>query len=759
MIAEIFLILAGHSSSLFPSGPSVHPAFVPLLHPGEKQCLESLGQIASRYRTIKTATSTLAKLPSRYIAALCARLSMILKDEYEALVIDTEAKVLQRDSSLVGAGSFVPLSSIRAIFAEWDAPLAALESLVQELEEERYLRPGPLIDMLLTRSHTGVHRVGSIYAQLCESVQRVWVRQLIAYLIHGSLDPIDPLVSEEYVLLEGTVPSCVSMQSKNSIGYVGRAIATVKAAKWEKQFPRSLAVEHMKLLESVLPQDQYEFDRIIAEIRVTVSEWLWLNVLTQKDVEEAVDSLANYFLIRNGEFALSLIRELERLKISRLTGRSGSNSMIREQDLQLALLRSSLGTTAQQDPALSRLRFTLPSGPLRPLLPSLANTRSAKDISTSFSGGVEPISFDDLLLGTPLILNYTVSWPLDLFLYPSDLQIYGALFAYLSALRKTHTRIHVCWTSLSNSQRARRRWTGLNEGGTVEDLEARKELLRCGWGLVREMDWFLDTILGYVMTDVVDVEFMRMKRQLLPEKAIQPLSRQATGVQSPAEGTPSQPSQPISTQPSGTLPTSQSLASNASSSGQLDFSTLRIIHSTYLERLLTGSLLSNNALTAIIRAVLEVCEQLVAQVERWGGDILPALLFEGSITANDDSRVGEMVEERRTTVAEINESFNTLLESFYEQLTLSTTQQPFTAATDASKSMVYNMSTTNASGFHTFIRPKRGKRLEGDEEVRRHVERLLLRLDFNGEFSKHRAARNSRSQEPGEEILKEGGLS
>ncbi|CAL1694103.1 unnamed protein product [Somion occarium] len=549
------------------------------------------------------------------------------------------------------------------------------------------------------------------------------------------------------------MPSCVSLQSRNSIAYVGRAIATVKSAKWEKQFPRSVAIEHTRLLDSVLPQDQYEFDRIIAEIRVTVSEWLWLNVLTQNDVEDAVDSLANYFLLRNGEFALSLIRELERLKISRLTGRSGPSSMIREQDLQLALLRSSLGTSAQRDASLSRLRFTLPSGPLRPLLPSLANTHTVKDLSTSLAGGTEPTSFDDLLLGTPLVLNYTVSWPLDLFLQSSDLQIYAALFAYLSALRKTHTRIHVCWAGLSNAQRARRRWTGLGEGGTVEDLNARKELLRYGWGLVREMSWFLDTLLGYVMTDVVDVEFMRMKRQLLP-KTIPPLSRQVTGVQSPVDGSTSHP---LTSHSSSILPPSHSTTSSAGvSNAHLDFSTLRTIHTTYLERLLTGSLLSNNALTAIVRLILEVCEQFVAQVERWGGDILPALLFEGSLAADD--KVGEMVEERRGVVAEINESFNTLLESFYEQLALSTTQQPFSAAADASKSMVYNMSTASASGFHTFIRPKRGKRLEGDEEVRRHVERLLLRLDFNGEFSKHRISRNSRSKDAGEEILKEVGL-
>ena len=72
--------------------------------------------------------------------------------------------------------------------------------------------------------------------------------------------------------------------------------------------------------------------------------------------------------------------------------------------------------------------------------------------------------------------------------------------------------------------------------------------------------------------------------------------------------------------------------------------------------------------------------------------------------------------------------------------------------------MLYNMTTTNASGFSTFVRPKRGKKLAGDEEVRRHVERLLLRLDFNGEFATHRVGRRSHREGDGEEILKEGGL-
>jgi hypothetical protein len=45
------------------------------------------------------------------------------------------------------------------------------------------------------------------------------------------------------------------------------------------------------MLEAVLPEDQHSFDRVVTQIRTNVSEWLWLNVLAQKDVEESVDSL------------------------------------------------------------------------------------------------------------------------------------------------------------------------------------------------------------------------------------------------------------------------------------------------------------------------------------------------------------------------------------------------------------------------------------------------------------------------------------
>lgn len=734
MIAEVLLILAGHESSLFPSDHKLHPAFIPLLHPGEQQCLESLGQTSFRYRKLKKSCITLSQSQSRYICALCATLNRILKDEYEALVISTEEKVLKRDADLVASGSFVPLSSVRAIFSEWDAPFAALLSLMDEIEAVPHWKPGPLIDLLLKRSKTGVSRVASILSRLSLAVQSVWRTQLTAFIVHGSLVAVDSLASESFVLHDGSMPVCISPQSRESIAYVGRAIATVKAAKWQKQLPRNLAQEHTSLLEHVFPEDRHAFDNVIAQIRTNVSEWLWLNVLTRKDVDDAVDSLANYFLLRNGEFSLSLIREIERMKVSRLTMHSGS-AMIREQDLNLALLRASLGTTAQHDPSLSHLRFSMPAGPLRPLLPSLAAAPTVPPKSTSpstvhtFPGTIDPTLFNSSLLGTPLDLNYIVSWPLDLFLHASDLAAYGTLFAYLSSLRKTHTRIHSCWTSLSNSQRARRRWTGLGEGGTVEDLKARAELLRCGWGVVRDMGWFLDTFLGYVMMDVIDVEYGRLKK-MLGQEGTRGMAN-SSSIQSLATT-------------AGPLPPSISTVNHT-----LDFTSLRAIHSMYLDRLLTGCLLTNSSLTAILLPIFEVCERFVAQVERWGGDILPALLFEGSLKGEDEE-VGAMVKERHQLVFEIKETLRGLLSSFYDQLSLSTSQQPFTTM-DTSKSILMNTSVANYTSYNV---SKMAKGSEGvPVDVRRHVERLLLRLDFNNGFSNPHVKEKKEA-----DILVQGGL-
>lgn len=368
MIAELILMLAGHPSSLFLVSGDLNPVFTELLHPGEQKTLEYLSKIALRYRKLKEMvdvlgggnaaglqkslqystsprfgvaqsqyqTKTRSSLqPSEYISAMCSAIRVVLQ-EYETLVVNTEARVLQRDDEIVASGSFVPLASLKAIFAEWDAPMAALHALVEYIHSttttttatdvastNASITPGKLIDLLLERSTSGVARVASIMSSLALAVQRVWRMHLITYLVHGSVGPPggkEPFahVDHPHRLNMDMMPRCVSPETRESIVYVGRAVMTVKAASatgirtgngnggaggagggsavsghgaLRQQLPRSIAVAHSKMLARVLPQDGREFDVVMAQIRANISEWLWTTVLTRKDVDEAIESL------------------------------------------------------------------------------------------------------------------------------------------------------------------------------------------------------------------------------------------------------------------------------------------------------------------------------------------------------------------------------------------------------------------------------------------------------------------------------------
>ncbi|QRV80447.1 gamma-tubulin complex component 5 [Ceratobasidium sp. AG-Ba] len=749
--------MAGHASSLLQPDGSVTPAFAPLLHPGEQQTLKELADLASQYRKLKHSCATLGQ-QSQYMSSLCATLGEILT-EYEELVVDTEARVLQRDSELVANATVVPLSAIKATFSIWQVQFTSLCQLVDQLEAGPRLSssdgrwpPGPLIDVLLQRARTGVERVAAITNRLALGVQHVWRSHLLAYLVHGVLDPADPLASVEdgYRLNAECVPSCVSAQTRESIAYVGRAVAVVGVG-----VPRRLAVVHARLLGRVLPQDRYAFDEAIERIKTNISEWLWSNVLTRQDVAVAVECFANYFLLRNGEFALALLREIERLKASRLSARPTtrtSGGLIRDTDLSLAILRASLGTTAQNDPSLDSLRFTLVDGPLRPLLPSL-QLQAPKPVVTG------PVNFDDLLLGARANLSHTLAWPLDLVLGQAELQTYSAIFAYLSALRRGHVKVLECWGMLSSSQRARRRWTGIGEGGAgrkrreeeVEEVEARKRLLRCGWGVVREMVWFFDTLWGYIMTDVIDVQYRKLQTQLRPRRNRRNSSNtraattRATSPTSTHFGpTSTNPNLYASTRPSLYTSTRTNVheRDNPNAPDFLDFTTLRTLHATYLGNIVSGSLLGHPGCAVLVRAALETCERFVGIVERWGGDILPGMLEEGSA----GSGAGKLVEERFKVVREIDEQFHSHLEAFYEQLSQSSTQT-FGAGADASTMINTSMY------LQSLFRPRAKGKLGDRAEDRRTVERLSLRLDFNAKFSEpHRSGRGEAN------ILREGGL-
>ena len=187
-----------------------------------------------------------------------------------------------------------------------------------------------------------------------------------------------------------------------------------------------------------------------------------------------------------------------------LSNPHSSSSVIREQDLNLAILRASVGTSAENDRWVEKLRFKLERGSLRPFMPSAAPKHA-----TSSDNGIRGL-FSSFLLGAPMTMTSTMGWPMDLFITPPAMTAYIDINVYLTAIRDTHLKVLSCWSSLSASQRRRRRWTGSNEGGTRAEIERRQYLARLSWGVVRAMLFFLDQLLGHFMVDIIDVQHRRL---------------------------------------------------------------------------------------------------------------------------------------------------------------------------------------------------------------------------------------------------------
>jgi hypothetical protein len=296
MLAEVLLVLGGHPSAFFvPEPPSparpttltTSPHLAEYLHPGELSSLDTLAQLAFRYRKVRDwAVSTqqrgrdalLAEMvaergggrskgkekvhqggkgeimgvesgPGVYLSTLASSLLDVLR-EYDLAIVSVEAKILSLDPELVqDAKGYVPLSSVVATFDPWQAPLAALERMVDTLSSDSSLldstwSPGKVIELLHQSTQTGNPRLKFIFAALLSSIETLWLTHLSAFLLFGDApssssrsnpaialdvgaDPLSPQ-HRVYKLDEDMFPTSVAAATRESILYVGRVASTLR---------------------------------------------------------------------------------------------------------------------------------------------------------------------------------------------------------------------------------------------------------------------------------------------------------------------------------------------------------------------------------------------------------------------------------------------------------------------------------------------------------------------------------------------------
>lgn len=707
---------------------------------------------------------------------------------------------------------------------------------------------GQLLDLLSYRAETGVGRVQACMSSLLRTAEEVWMQSLIAWMCRGETridmefgiesmeDPIVEWIgttdaageseslsasvlassrlpklatshSQEEIgqhktgwrFVQDALPSCVAadQDTSDAILYVGKALAKVRNhhrktsatvawhGKQSTRMPADLSSSHVKLLQSneALPcSSPLGFRKVVQVIRDEVSEWMWRNILTPEVVMDAFDTLAGYFLHRKGLFATSLLEQLSALRKTKLlSARSASASVIRAADLELAIQRASLRSEAEDSTQLERCSVTM--FPLRNVKRKEGDWKEASAMGAKEDGAVR---FDDVAIGVPFTLNYHVHFPLDLILTPPELRAYSDLFSFLLALHAVRASLRDSWIDLSKAQRARRRFTGTNEGGENRQEERRRaQLLRMACGTAREGMWFLEAVGGHFQTDIIDVQYTKFLDQLQslrppdaaeegPEVPSAPISvdgwRQKVGqtvrrVSSmrtlqedeswnnadlrPASSTAPETlprrlvrsSMARSTQGGSQLTQAQTASKAAQSNRDkqlgLNFATTRATHQAFLAYVLEGLLLTNAEACQCIWRILQTCLRFTALIDRWGGDVLPSLLTAAGSDRNakvhdtpTDKSHGDILNERFASITEVTTVLQQHLDSFFAILS------------KCSASSIAHV------GVPEPEESKNAKQRESQSAASRHLEQLLLRLDYNGFISRRFAETSSPSSTP-----------
>nr|XP_019043385.1 hypothetical protein I302_07962 [Kwoniella bestiolae CBS 10118]OCF22315.1 hypothetical protein I302_07962 [Kwoniella bestiolae CBS 10118] len=726
MLAEVLLLLSGHQSSLFVPHSStlvVSPHLTEYLHPGEITSLNALADLSSKYRKIKSwATETQKKgreaillesvnstsrkgkqreipstsnekLPNQYLTTLSSSILNILR-EYEVQIVEIESKILSLDPELVQDGEgrgYVPLSNLVANFDKWKIPLASLSTLMDELisgdgdGKSMIHVPGKLIDLVESKLRTGNPKLHKIYSDIISSLLHLFLIHLISFMLYGitttlssgtinsigidvGSDPSSPRY-RIYKLNDNLLPSSIDGKTKESILYIGRVSATLK--RENRDLPKSLVEGIKDEIMGVKGLDELSgFGEGIQRARAGIGEWLWTHILTGPQIIESIESLSDYFLTRKADDSLSLLAEIDKLRVTKLilSNPNSSSSVIREQDLDLAMLRSSLGTTVENDRYLEKLRWKMDHGPLRAIPTSNTdkNIKSGAEDNENSQSHIHRL-FSSTLFGTPLTLTTSITWPLDLFLSPKSLAIYSDIHSYLIALRYTHMKITNTWSILSSKAKA--------DARQQHKHELQRKLDKSCWNLTRQINWLISELLSHFM-GIMEVQHRHLLVKLdIQEKtnnykegslgrstSKSSLRGSTIGRRSSVGPFPSKgkdagqiqiPKSPLSeshtnweerTTKSNKAPPTP----NKAEKNYLDFLTLRSIHSQHLSFLLEALLLSDASVSSLIKEILDVCRRFASLVERWNGD---------SIGSEQNTDEFEMIK-RIEAVKEIDETLH-----------------------------------------------------------------------------------------------------
>ncbi|KAF3937039.1 hypothetical protein ABW19_dt0210442 [Dactylella cylindrospora] len=438
------------------------------------------------------------------------------------------------------------------------------EEDVDEIEDDeasdiltqRGVKGAKVIDKLREDMHTGYPSIEKLAIELLHTAELAWLRQVSTWVLYGRLptfgssdfmiremataaeedtdgDLEETALSLDFALSKSNVPKFVTPQTASSILFVGRALHQIRRkGGLAKAGPKPTTVtsekqllqEHLTILQDLkMPLSPALFQAAISSIRDSLSRNTLQALLPSDQISDVLHILREFYLLGRGEFAIGLVEQAEESIRKRLTrpalfksktGTSLGSITVKDGEVGNVLKRTWAALSLRQseeehDERLDRARDAL--------YLALYN----KDGNMGYTPGTGPVKiplivknldktvFSDLLLGVPISLGFNLTWPLELFLTPQDLEVYQFLFHYLLSIRRAQMKLQALWQA--------RRITavqGLANKSNKDELKSRRETLvkrensqRMAWATATLCIFFLESLGIYFQSNVIDSSF------------------------------------------------------------------------------------------------------------------------------------------------------------------------------------------------------------------------------------------------------------
>lgn len=418
--------------------------------------------------------------------------------------------------------------------------------------------------------------------------------------------------------------------------FIGRSLNHIRAKSsldGGMQGLDHLSSQLRELSQLTYPLDSATFSRTITGIRLYLSRNTLQKLLPLSKVMEMLQLLRDFFLLGRGEFAMALTQQADEKIRSRWRRadnlahekRDGlSQVVIKEGEVIAVLARmwaamgSMQGQQTEEDEGLELARDLLRLGLVK------SATKTPSKLGSNAQIAATP--FHNLMFSVPVTLSLRVPSPLDLFLSPSDVQIYTAINSYLHSIRRAHLRLTDLWkiTPLrrhhppppKTGKRGRARVVLLRERHATRMLAMRSVWTTCSAAI-----FFLAEVESYLQIEVVRELWEGFQRWL------------TTGSDEhrpPVESArPSRAASRMSTRDSNAMDVDDEdmwLAEGSNVSllqepklsdrNPHDPQTLAAAHSLYLSTLIRRTLLSQPSFTDPLYSLLVEMDQLVALINR-----------------------------------------------------------------------------------------------------------------------------------------------